>query len=569
MHSSARIKKRLIAPLTLCTSLLLSCSSYAATQLHNEQYLLDGNLENTILKETFKPYEQKDQTTFDLPNPNLSTIETAPQIKSNYKKVLLLILNKQLQQAKQTVNLLINDHPDQAIYYNLKALLQLIDKDQSAAQQTFRTAIKMNKSNSQAYTALAQIALENKDFSEAEQLANQALKVNPHSANSYKILAKITLQRQGIDATETLLLDALQKMRGYFSAEIIILNELTKVYINKKQPNKLTPLATSLTQRHPGNVSALAYLAGIQLKTKDDSGAEKTLRQIISLQPTNGKFRFLLAKLLAKQGRQEQEVLSLLDKAALSIDNPALVLSFKAKVLISLKQYAQARAIAEKVDQSYPTLSLGKLLKGDIYFSQKEYAQAVKNYQQAYQIKPTTHNLDAILKALLAQNKYKDALALLNQELAKHKNNILIQLRLATLHQSATEYTLAANQYQSILAIQPDNLVALNNLAWIYNEQNNPKSLDLAKQAYTIAPNQGAIADTYGYILLNNGHTSDSITVLIKAAELNPDATDTQLHLAQALIADQQLQKAKVILQALINKDAKEKPAAIKLMQQL
>ncbi|WP_221901498.1 tetratricopeptide repeat protein [Bathymodiolus platifrons methanotrophic gill symbiont] len=221
------------------------------------------------------------------------------------------------------------------------------------------------------------------------------------------------------------------------------------------------------------------------------------------------------------------------------------------------------------VDESNPTLSLGKVLKGDIYFAEKKYQEALQNYQLAYQIKPTIQTLDKILKSMLIQDKLQDAQKLLEQELAKNTDNTLIQLRLASLYQSSKQYDLAIKHYESVLVKQADNMTVLNNLAWVYSQQNNPKALKLAQQAYTKAPKSAAIADTYGYILLQYGQASESLTVLKHAAKLAPNIAEIQLHLAEAYIANQQKSQAKEILQHIISEQGKQATAAKKLMQAL
>jgi len=562
-------RKTLLILFSLFSALQISFSAYAASSGGLGFDITERSVDKEMFQESFKVQEEQILPYFDIPEADLSKVESPQQVKNNYKNVLTLVLQKKIPQATTKVDALIQDNPDQSIYYNLKALLKLIDNDLPAAKQSFQTAIKLNKYNTQAYAGLAQIALQEKQLKQAKQYANQALAINPRSTSAYQILATITLQEKGIDATETLLLDANQKVRGNLTDELKILNDLRRIYSAKKQPEKLLPLATDLVARYPDEAPALSYLAGAQLLNNDDKGTEKTLRQLIALQPSNGNYRYFLARVLGKQKGKETEILIQLDKAAVSADNPALILSYKTLILSRQKRYTEALAVAQLVDESNPELSLGKILKGDIYFAEKKYPEALQNYQRAYQKKPSTQTLDKILKTMLVQNKRNDASRFLQQELEKNPDNTLIQLRLASLYQSSKQYDLAIKHYESVLANQPDNLIVLNNLAWLYSQQNNPKALELAQQAYTKAPKSAAIADTYGYILLKNGKANESLTVLKHAAQLAPEIAEIQLHLAEAYIATQQKSQAKEILQLIISEQGKEATAARKLMQKI
>jgi len=489
------------------------------------------------------------------------------QVKRNYLSVMDLVKNKNYQEAKTKVAALIEQDPNQSIYYNLQALLQLMDKDLPTAEQSFVKAVELNPKNTQALTGLARLALDSKQWDKAKEYADQVLVVNPYDVKAYQVLADVTMKQQGIEAVERLLLDAQRQLRAKPAVELAILQSLAKVYLKQKQPEKLLVLATDFIQRNPKDNGALSFLAEAQLVNKDEAGAEKNLRQIITQQPKDAKHRFLLARLLGQQTGKEAEALNLLDKAAENMPNPALVLSYKTAILIKQKDYQQARGIAQQVDQANPTLAIGKVLKGDVFLSEKKLPEALSHYQKAYEITPNIKVLDAILKIFAQQNKPKDAIALLEKELAKKTDNTAIQFRLAERYQTSQQNDLAAKYYEAVLSKQKDNVIVLNNLAYLYQQQSNPKAVELAKQAYQLAPKSGAIADTYGYILLKQGNKPQSLTILKQAAELNPQLVEIQLHLAEAYSANQDKEQAKVVLENIIKNEA-AKPAELKQAKQ-
>jgi len=479
--------------------------------------------------------------------------QSMEKVKSHYLSVLDLIKNNNPETAQSKVTALLEKDPKQSIYHNLQAILHLINKDNSAAEQSFVKAVNLNAKNSQALTGLAKLSLDNKQLDKAKGYADQILAINPYEIKAYQVLANVTMQQQGLDAVETLLLEAHTKVKMKLKADLAILQALGKVYITKKQPEKLLQLATDFNERHQDNSAALSFLTEAQLLNNDEVGAEKTLRQIIVKQPNDAKHLFLLARLLDQQKNKETEVLNLLDKAILNNDNPVLLLSYKTAVLLKQKHYTQASKIAQQVDESNPTQSIGKILKGDVALAQKKYPDALLNYQQAYALTPNIKVLDAILKILSQQNKHKQAVSLLETELAKAKDNPAVQFRLAVAYQTTEQYDLSKQYYETLLIQQKDNVIILNNLAHIYNLQHNPKAISLAKQAYQLAPKSGAIADTYGYLLLKQGNKQDSLKILKQAVELDPRLAEIQLHLAESYLANENKEPAKNILEKLIN----------------
>ncbi len=493
------------------------------------------------IKKSESEFQPISEDLFALDTPESFNMQMIEHVKNSYKSVINLIAQKKYENAQAKITSLIQQDPNQSIYYNLKALLQIINEDTSGAEQSFQKAITLNTRNSQAYLGLAKLALNNKQIELAKEFAKKALGRNPYEVKAYEILADIAMQQKGINAVETLLLEARTQVKESLGADLFILQLLGKVYISQKHPEKLIELADDLVDRNKGNVAALAVLAEAQLINKDDSGAEKTLREMITHQPKDAKHLFSLARLLSIQTGKESETLKLLDQAALNLENPNLVLSYKTAVLIKQKQYQKALAVATQVEASNPAQALGKILKADVYLAEKHYKKAIKHYQAAYKITQDITILDALLGAMEKQQDFKAAVTLLEKELAKHKNNPAIQYRLAVAYQNAKQHTRAVPLYEALLTQQKENVIVLNNLAWAYSALNDPRALSLAERAYKLAPLSAYVADTYGYILFLSGHHEDSISILKQAVELNPTLDEVQRHLDEAISAQKQL----------------------------
>ena len=57
------------------------------------------------------------------------------------------------------------------------------------------------------------------------------------------------------------------------------------------------------------------------------------------------------------------------------------------------------------------------------------------------------------------------------------------------------------------------------------------KAVDTAARAYGLAPDNAAIADTYGLVLFENGDRDKALLMLRKAARLAPDNAEIRGHL--------------------------------------
>ena len=75
---------------------------------------------------------------------------------------------------------------------------------------------------------------------------------------------------------------------------------------------------------------------------------------------------------------------------------------------------------------------------------------------------------------------------------------------------------------------------------------------DLARRAYELRPDSGAVVDTLGWILVQKGDFENGIPLLRTAAELSNNRPDVRYHLAAALADSGDKDEARSILENLL-----------------
>ena len=93
-----------------------------------------------------------------------------------------------------------------------------------------------------------------------------------------------------------------------------------------------------------------------------------------------------------------------------------------------------------------------------------------------------------------------------------------------------------ASTTRSSLDAQPDNPAMLNNLAWSLSQSKDPKALGYAEKAVKLAPEQPALIDTLGMLLVDKGDTARGVELLQKAVSLAPQVPAIRLNLARGLV---------------------------------
>ena len=102
-----------------------------------------------------------------------------------------------------------------------------------------------------------------------------------------------------------------------------------------------------------------------------------------------------------------------------------------------------------------------------------------------------------------------------------------------------------------VLERQPNNPVALSNLAWVYQTRGDPRAKGLAQRAYFLAPG-AASAASLGWVLTTSDEANRGLVLLTEASRQLPNDPALQYHLAYAYNAAGQKDKAETVLRSLL-----------------
>jgi Flp pilus assembly protein TadD len=113
----------------------------------------------------------------------------------------------------------------------------------------------------------------------------------------------------------------------------------------------------------------------------------------------------------------------------------------------------------------------------------------------------------------------------LNGWVKTHSDDVPGFQMLASLAITSNQFGDARRWLELVLAAQPDNAIALNNLAWVaLAEGDAVRARALAQRAYFIAPGPQT-QDTLGWIIARQGDSATAVALLQQAASLRPSST--------------------------------------------
>ena len=190
------------------------------------------------------------------------------------------------------------------------------------------------------------------------------------------------------------------------------------------------------------------------------------------------------------------------------IKENTLVLSFQVRRALNLgkmKQTAAGIEILQNLTQTYPRIPIFSMLLGDMQLQQDDCESAVKSYTQT-------------LEVFQAPNEPSTAVIYFNRGVCYDK---LGQLKRAL------------SDLQKALELVPNNPVYMNYVAYTWAEQNKSldKALKLAQKAVEIAPDDGHILDTLGWVYYRLGQYDKAAEMVEKAIEKVPANAAVNDHL--------------------------------------
>jgi tetratricopeptide (TPR) repeat protein len=199
------------------------------------------------------------------------------------------------------------------------------------------------------------------------------------------------------------------------------------------------------------------------------------------------------------------------------------------------------------------------LAKTSLLIDDKLWSQLHKEVADWHRKHPEDINTCHIIATKLATTEddqaKKIAINMFQEMLEEDPSNHQAMSSLAMLLQITGRIEESAELYQQIIRVEPDAVIAINNLTWIMCEhkKNYQQALDLAQSGLQKAPEYVDLIDTRGVIYHKMGQYQDAAQDFTRCIELypkgTPSLTGSYFHLGRALKAQNQNIEAKNNLQ--------------------
>jgi tetratricopeptide (TPR) repeat protein len=488
----------------------------------------------------------------------------------------------EIDRAAAALDRLRQAHGDPVQIAMLDGMVKLAQIDLAGGQAAFEEAGRLDPKAPTPRINLARVLALRGHGADAVAMLEGVLAGDPSNGAALNALVGLLLEMEQPDKAVA----AAEAAHQAAPANPDIATGLASLYLRVRQPEKTLALldaieppagtpASGQPPAQPPN-QHLALRAQAELALGQRPAAVQTLRTLLERAPDNAALRRQLAELLAA-GKDYEGARAVLHDGLARHPGDAILLA--ATVAVAGSEGGPTAALARADELAHdPANTAAATLKGDLLMGQRKFAEAAAAYQTQFAARPPDDPAAAglLLRAADATAAAGDAAragAMLRDWVTAHpERSGGAAMALAGLDIAANRLPEARTRLEAVLANQPNNAEALNNLAWVLQRQGDlSRARTLAARGYLLRPSPQS-ADTLGWIILAQGEVGDALALLREAASGRPQDPAIHYHLAAALAKDGQKDAAVTLLKTVAAGPAAgfdEKPQAAKLLAEL
>ena len=415
---------------------------------------------------------------------------------------------------------------------NLRGRVQLQRKDIADARRSFERALSIDPAFLPAAANLALLDLADKQPDKAKQRFDGVLAADPKNLQALLALAGLRARAGGsVEEVAALLANAVKASPAEMAPRLALIDH----YLAHRDAKRALTLAQDAVAALPRRPELLDALGRAQAAAGERNQAINSFTRLATLQPTSPQPLMRLAAVHAEANDTDKARDYL--RRALGM-RPDLLAAQRALIGIELaaKRPEEALTVARTVRRQRPAESVGYLLEGGVEASRKNFQAAVEAYRAGVKAAPSPELALVLHAAYGPAGQPAEADRFAASWLKEHPDDPRFMWHLGSVALEKRDYRVAEDYFQRVHRLQPDNVPALNNLAWVTAELGKPGAVAYAEKANALMPDKPVLLDTLAHALASEKQFDKAIETEKRALVLAPDAHDLRLALAKLYI---------------------------------
>ncbi|NQY65070.1 MAG: PEP-CTERM system TPR-repeat protein PrsT [Alteromonadaceae bacterium] len=413
-------------------------------------------------------------------------------------------------------------------------------KDYVKSTKEFDQVLSIDNNHTLAQMALVELALVTEQRSEAIKLLDKMLLKEPDFVPALSKYYVIAQEDGNTNNVFKLIKQSLKNNPDRQDTKLLY----AKALLNEGYKLKAMELLETIPADEKAPTAYWNMLGKVYFSRGNFNKAEKHFDKWLSFEPNNRSA--MLSNLIMLDGRNEfKKALALSSSYVKKRNDDYQMQLLHTHFLVNNGEFESANTIFETLPENIKALPFAKGLLGQLQIKDKNYQPALKNIQVAYDKLPNSRNVQLIYLCLVNLQQHTQAYTFLVNHVETHETDLPSIMRLANL-QITRNVDDAISNYQKALLVREDNLVVLNNLAYLYIEKNQLGRAKLyAEKALIIQPNNVDVLDTLGQILAADENYQEALIHLEKAVKVTDVKEEIYLNYVEVLLRDNQIFMAK------------------------
>jgi putative PEP-CTERM system TPR-repeat lipoprotein len=310
--------------------------------------------------------------------------------------------------------------------YLKKGIMHFVSGNNASAEQELITAVEVSPGSVDARILLAQFYIRNKKFEEAIKVLNDGIEQVPDDAMLYNVMGAAYAGAMDMDNAERYFEKAVAANRRFFLPHL----NLARLYLN----------------------------------TGDRDRAVTEYKKVLEIDNENILALLMLAKISEDLGQFEESVGYY--RRAVATGETGPVIAFAGYYLRRGKTADAMKVIDSGLKASTWNVNLLDM-KGNIYFRNGEYENALTTFRKMYEISPEIGAV-RIADINAARGDYSAAISVLEDVVNKEPGDIQVYKKLYDLALRAGKSEAAERYARKIIETDPDRVFGYNLLAELY-----------------------------------------------------------------------------------------------------
>jgi len=462
----------------------------------------------------------------------IKTIEKSLELDPSSVEAKLILVSAYIEtnQFEKAVTLSKNWVKDEP--KNLKAINTLANVYQASNQlnkleSTLTAALKIDDTNVKSIIYFAQKSFKTNNIAKAFKLYKNAISKKPLNLSLLINFYKITRDTEENSLSIQLMSNAFAQSKNNSIYGILLAEGY---YENNRFKESLDILLNKVKSESTYPYNYWKLLGLNFYATQRNEKSIDALKQLTLEYSKSPKAWFELFGLLEKMN-DTKGLLSATEDSLLALPDNDILKLIRAKYLVSVGNVLEAEHLVSKIDKEVMTLPLGQGIIGQLEARQGKFKLAIPKLMKFYDLSNSNQFAGYIFQSYIQVKNTSNAVKFMNQHLTNKPKDQISRAILADYFMT-NDKMLAKVHYKKLIEDYSENILALNNLAWIYMEENNfTDAGNYINKAVAFQPNNPLILDTAGMIKLKQGKKKEAKEYFNKANKLAPLNEEIKKHL--------------------------------------